>query len=201
MRNILPIALMAALTTFGLFAFMAFLVQNNENNRLIIDDEVTFDVAQTPPPSKYNIIERKPPTPPPVIKQPPNTPVESEPATLVNNLTYNTGVMNIATTPIAFNKGFGDNNAQARPIVQIPPKYPIKAAQNGIEGWVKLTFSINKLGEVIQIKVLDSAPKRIFDKAAKQALKKWKYRAKKENGVAIEQKNLLIQLDFTMEKA
>jgi protein TonB len=201
MKNIFPTALMAALTTFGLFAFMAFLVQSDKPNTIKKEDEIIFDVAQTPPPQKYNLIVRTPPSPPPAIKQPPRTHIETEPTKLINNLTFNTGKIDTGITKVDFNKGLSDKNSEARAIVQIPPKYPILAAKNGIEGWVKLTFTINKLGEVTQIKVLDSSPKRIFDKAAKQALKKWKYRAKKENGRIIEQKNLLIQLDFNMENA
>jgi protein TonB len=200
MKNMLSISLLAGLITFGLFVFMAFLVQNNETKRPLIEDEIFFDVAQTPPSSKYNVIERKPPTPPPVIKQPPSNVVKAQTSEIINDLSYSTRDINTGKTDISFNKGFGSGDAQARPVVQIPPKYPINAAQKGIEGWVKLTFNINKRGEVTHIKVIDSTPKRVFDKAAKQALKKWKYRAKKENGVTMEQQNLMIQLDFTMEK-
>ena len=90
-------------------------------------------------------------------------------------------------------------DADARPVVRINPKYPPTAAKNGKECWVKLIFNINEIGGVFNIRVLDSQPKRIFDKAAKQALKKWKYHAKLANGKAIIQKNLSVQLNFKME--
>jgi protein TonB len=92
------------------------------------------------------------------------------------------------------------NNNEARPIVRVNPKYPMDAMREGTEGWVKLAFDINKVGKVVNISVIDSQPKRIFDKAARQALRKWKYQAKSVDGQAVYQKSRTVQLDFSMEQ-
>jgi len=62
-----------------------------------------------------------------------------------------------------------------KPIVKINPKYPHYAAKEGIEGWVSLSFDVSETGGVENIVVLDSSPKRVFDREAKKALRKWKY--------------------------
>lgn len=78
------------------------------------------------------------------------------------------------------------------------PTYPIHAARNNIEGYVQMSFDISESGVPINIKVLKSVPKKIFNKAAIKALSKWRYAPKVENGKAVVQQNLTVQLDFKM---
>jgi protein TonB len=75
----------------------------------------------------------------------------------------------------------------------------MKAAREGKEGWVQMSFSIDTLGGVTDIKVIDSQPKRIFDREAKKALAKWKYKPKIVDGKPIVQTGLTVQLDFKMQ--
>jgi protein TonB len=79
------------------------------------------------------------------------------------------------------------------------PKYPIDAARNGVEGWVKLVFSIDSSGQVKDVEVIDSQPKRTFDRAAKQALKKWKYKPQVIDGEAVIRQGLQVVLDFKLD--
>lgn len=95
--------------------------------------------------------------------------------------------------------GFG-RDGDASPIVRIDPKYPQQAARDGKEGWVKLSFTITELGGVEDVEVIDSEPKRIFDREAKRALKKWRYKPKVVDGVAQRRPGLTVQLDFSMNK-
>jgi protein TonB len=91
-------------------------------------------------------------------------------------------------------------DGEATPIVRIDPKYPVQAARDGREGWVKLQFTINELGGVEDIVVLEAEPKRLFDREARRALAKWKYRPKIVDGKAEKQFNMFVQLDFTLEQ-
>ena len=50
------------------------------------------------------------------------------------------------------------------------------AARDGIEGWVRLEVTVNPDGTVSQARVLESEPRRIFDRAARQAILRWKFR-------------------------
>jgi TonB family protein len=65
--------------------------------------------------------------------------------------------------------------------------------------WVELSFDINEIGEVVNIKVVKSTHKGILDKAAIRALKKWKYKPKVVNGIAVLQKDLKVRLQFDIE--
>ena len=85
------------------------------------------------------------------------------------------------------------------PLVRIPPEYPSRAQQRGIEGWVLLEFTISPSGTVADPKVIDADPKGIFDDAALKAIARWKYNPKVENGVAVERRGIRIQLTFELE--
>ena len=93
----------------------------------------------------------------------------------------------------------GIMGSEVTPLVRIEPQYPRKARMQNIEGWVTLQFNITPAGTVSGIQILDSKPSRIFDRAAVKALRKWKYRPKVEDGKPVEQKNLRVQLKFTLE--
>lgn len=67
-------------------------------------------------------------------------------------------------------------------------------------GFVLLSFDIDEAGKPINIRVIDSEPKLIFDKSAMSALSKWKYKPKVVDGVAVIQKNLKVQLDFELDE-
>jgi TonB family protein len=62
------------------------------------------------------------------------------------------------------------------PIVTVPYSYPVEAVKNGIEGWVTLIFTINTLGEPINIKVLENSGKDAFNEVSINTLKKFIYK-------------------------
>ena len=79
------------------------------------------------------------------------------------------------------------------PTIRIEPAYPIQAAQQGISGSVVLKYDIAANGKTKNISVIQSKPKDIFDKSAKEALAKWKYKAS-DSGF----EDVLVQLDFAI---
>ena len=85
-------------------------------------------------------------------------------------------------------------------MVRMEPKYPRNAVKQKIEGWVQLSFYIDKEGTPVNIKVIKSQPQQIFDNSAIKALSKWKYRPKIENGIPIVEKGLSVQLDYELNK-
>ncbi|MFT5295109.1 MAG: protein TonB [Colwellia sp.] len=195
--------LLGAAVTFALFSFMAFLVSSGDMTKQEALDNIVVEVNTTPPKSAAERRQRVPPPPPPPPKTPPK-PQAPEPE--VNNnsggLTFNMPSVNLSganTGMSAPGAGFG-RDGDASPIVRIDPKYPPQAARDGKEGWVKLSFTINELGGVEDVDVIDALPKRIFDKAAKRALKKWRYKPKVVDGKPQRRPGLTVQLDFTMDK-
>lgn len=63
--------------------------------------------------------------------------------------------------------------------------YPEKAAEQKIEGWVKMSAVITENGKVTEIQVLDSQPKGVFEKEAKRAFSKWLYKPALLNGKTV----------------
>ncbi len=93
---------------------------------------------------------------------------------------------------------YGKEVQSAIPIVRIEPRYPRAALQTGTEGWVNLTFDISETGAVTNVSVLEAQPKKVFNREAKRAVSKWKYRPKVINGKSVEQKGLQVRLDFNL---
>ncbi|MFZ3532201.1 TonB family protein [Vibrio harveyi] len=71
--------------------------------------------------------------------------------------------------------------AKAKPVFQIPPQYPAKAKQNGIEGYVTLDLLIDSGGRAQEVKVVDEKPDGIFARSAKRAVIRWRFIAPQEN--------------------
>jgi protein TonB len=193
--------LLGAVVTFGLFAFMAFLVSSGDRNKEEQLDNIIVEVNTTPPKSAAEQRRRVPPPPPPPPKAPPKqqTP-EPESSNNTGGLNFNMpGVkMSGASTGLSAPGAGMGRDGDATPIVRIEPKYPIQAARDGKEGYVILSFSINKIGGVEDVKVIEAQPKRVFDKEAKRALRKWKYKPKVVEGKPLVQTGLTVQLDFKM---
>jgi protein TonB len=86
------------------------------------------------------------------------------------------------------------------PLVRVDPEYPPRAKQQGVEGYVDLEFTITPVGTVEDPVVIGSSPALVFDRAAIQAVRKWRYNPKTENGVAIARKGVQVRLRFEIEK-
>jgi protein TonB len=89
-------------------------------------------------------------------------------------------------------------DGDAVPMVRVPPQYPERAMQRGIEGRVLVEFTISKSGSVKDAKVIAYEPSKIFNKAALKAVSQWKYNPKIEDGKAVEQKGIRIALPFRL---
>ncbi|UAA38037.1 TonB family protein [Paraneptunicella aestuarii] len=193
----LAFSLAAITITFLLFVLMQQLITTNEQWAEPIKDTPIISPFFEEQDSAVVARPKIPALPEPKV-QPKNIPPDisddgndeiSEPTDFTIDVPRNT-----YDTTIDLTSGGGD----ARPVVQIEPKYPAKAAQNGIEGWVKLMFDINAQGLVENVRILDAEPKRVFEAEAKRALKRWKYKPKMENGRSVKQTDVLIQLEFNL---
>ncbi len=74
------------------------------------------------------------------------------------------------------------------PLERVPPKYPARAANRHIEGWVKIEFTITTSGTVENAVVVEAEPAEIFDEAALKAINQWIFKEKTVDGVAVEQR-------------
>ncbi len=85
------------------------------------------------------------------------------------------------------------------PLVRVQPMYPPSAANQRIEGWVELEFTISVNGKVKRPRVLRSFPSDIFNQSALQAIKKWKYRPRVEDGEKVETHGVSVRLKFELD--
>ena len=97
---------------------------------------------------------------------------------------------------------FGDFgvNQQAMPLYRVEPRYPTKALKRGAEGYVVMKFTIDPTGKPIDVEVVEANPKRMFEREAIRALKKWKYQPKVVDGGAIAQLGQTVKLEFKIAK-
>lgn len=70
----------------------------------------------------------------------------------------------------------------AKLIQRVQPIYPVEAKELGLEGYVKLRFTLSAQGNVVNPVVTESEPKIVFDFAALDAVKQLKYTPRIVNG-------------------
>ncbi len=68
------------------------------------------------------------------------------------------------------------------PIVKVAPSYPRRAQSRGIEGYVIVEFTVTKQGTVRDPVVVKAEPQGLFDRAALDAVLKFKYKPRVING-------------------
>tara|TARA_Y100000590_G_scaffold139674_1_gene160012 strand:+ start:30589 stop:31233 length:645 start_codon:yes stop_codon:yes gene_type:complete len=85
------------------------------------------------------------------------------------------------------------------PIFKVPPIYPRRAQERGIEGCVMLEFIVTKVGAVRDPVVVWSQPSGIFDRAAMRSALKFKYKPQIRDGEPIEVPGVLNQITFIIE--
>ncbi len=88
----------------------------------------------------------------------------------------------------------------AKIISRSPPRYPNRALKAGTEGWVQVRFEITKEGVPVNIEVLDSEPKKVFDDAAVKSVKKWRFSPARNQrtGLPVGSKNISTKVQFRL---
>lgn len=84
----------------------------------------------------------------------------------------------------------GGNGSGGRNLVvlhRVPPRYPSRAEARGIEGWVRLEITVSPTGTVSKARVVDASPKSVFDRAALEAIRQWRFKPAFREGRAVEQ--------------
>ncbi|WP_442683681.1 TonB family protein [Stenotrophomonas sp. JC08] len=66
-----------------------------------------------------------------------------------------------------------------------PPAYPKAAVENSVSGKVVLRIEVNAEGRATDVKVETSQPQGVFDAAAVEAVRKWKFNPAQKDGKAV----------------
>lgn len=202
-------AILALGVTLGLFLAMYQLISSGSDRRLELDaiagihfgpieipDEIVTRSRRKPP------RRPPPPEPPPVPKLQVSRmpePVQDMPRIEIPDL----------EVPLVSGAGMyigdyrqADQPAEGEiiPVVVIRPMYPRDAAMSGIEGWVKVEFTITEAGTVKDARVIESDPPRVFNREAIRAILKWKFKPRVVEGVAVERQATQV-IDFSLDKS
>jgi TonB family protein len=84
---------------------------------------------------------------------------------------------------------------QAHVIERKALDYPVASLRNGEAGSVTIRVRINATGEPVDAKIEQSSGFRNLDRAARQAVMRWTYAPKIDNGTAVETE-ILVPVDF-----
>lgn len=80
----------------------------------------------------------------------------------------------------------------------VSPIYPRRALENGSEGTVMVQFDINQYGEAVNIAILESDPKRTFDRAVLNSLEKSRFLPMQIDGAPVLAKNVVENFIFKL---
>lgn len=140
---------------------------------------------------------KKPPTPP---VEPPKPEMAKPKFDDVANDAIDMGSMSMdANLSVEGGLAGATGDGEYLPIIRIAPQYPRRAQQKGIEGFVDLEFTVTKLGTTKDVFVINAEPANIFDQAAINSVKKYKYKPTVEDGKAIDVPGVQIRVSFAME--
>jgi len=198
--KILLFFVVGGLAAFSLFALMAHFAYNSDTSVIEPQKNLVVEMLSVPEDRQTEFTEQRLPEPPTRPQKPPKPePIDNRPVEKIalNTLDIDVSVGEFAISGIDLT---GPTEGDAVPIVRVRPKIPIEAIRNGIDGWVTLSFTIDELGGVTDVNIMEAAPENLFEDVAKKALKKWKYKPRLENGKAVSQPNQTVMLEFNLSK-
>ncbi|HAV13448.1 MAG TPA: hypothetical protein DCX06_08180 [Opitutae bacterium] len=174
------------------------------------NDIDAIEFATPPPPP----MEEEPPPPPPPEEEPPPPEFEPPPPPI-----------SLEQLEIALEAGTGDavsgdfampslkidkdelggldifdiNDLDKKPGTQkqVAPIYPIDATRQGLSGWVRAEFIIDKRGNVVNVKIIRSS-NAIFEKPTINALRQFKFSPGEKGGKVVTTR-ARIEIPFTIE--
>jgi protein TonB len=190
---------LASVVTFALFYLMQSMIivegELNEDGKIKVVDFVRVKRSE-----EVKKKDREPPKKTKVDEEPPPPDFKMDQANDMDS--GGLGIAAAIDTSMGIETGGGFSMASADgdavPMVRVPPQYPERAAQRGIEGRVLIEFTISKSGSVKDPKVIAYEPSKIFNRAALKAVSQWKYNPKIEDGKAVEQKGIRISIPFRL---
>jgi protein TonB len=190
----------------ALFSFMAWMVDNGHQRSPDNSETLSFNMVMVEQEQQVQRRQRAVPEQPEMPEPPPEAQTSQSQAEVtplnsmssLPSLDLNTSVDGLAINAPTFSD-FGSNQ-QAMPLYRVEPRYPAKALKRGVEGYVIMSFTIDETGRPVDIQVTDARPRRMFEREAMRALKKWKYQPKVVNGKAIAQVGQTVKLEFKLAK-
>jgi protein TonB len=137
----------------------------------------------------------KPKTPPPPMVQPQMAQANPNAQAVSSSFSADIALDAGLSGGLSLESGDGDY----LPIVKVAPIYPRRAQSRGIEGFVIVEFTVTKTGAVRDAVVVSAEPESIFDRAALDAVLKFKYKPRVVDGVAMEVAGVQNKISFAID--
>lgn len=145
---------------------------------------------------------QRPPKPPP-----PKAPPPPPPQPRLQAPTPGTEPIPVQAVPVSPRielSATGINLAPAEgeylPLVKVQPVYPRRALARGIEGYVIVEFTVTRTGSVRDVRVVESNPPGVFDRAAVEAARKFRYKPRVVDGQPIDVPGVRNKITFRIER-
>ncbi|HCR66597.1 MAG: energy transducer TonB [Oceanicaulis sp.] len=190
----------AAVITFLLFMLMQRLILTDEVELEPARDELAISISEEVEDLSVrqrevtmdDVNEVEPPPPPPQIERQ----VAEAPAEDMNTIA---GEIPEFDAP---DLGSGDvsfdvSDRDAQPMVRIPPQYPPRAAERGVEGSCLMQFDVTPDGTPTNIVALDCTSS-LFERSSIRAVERWRYEPRIENGNAVWRRGVQTSLDYQL---
>ncbi|MEM1438803.1 MAG: energy transducer TonB [Pseudomonadota bacterium] len=189
-----------ALVTSSLLFLMTFLIETGESAVTEPRERQLLDFVRVRQEEVVNREERKPEkpqkpeTPPPDVPPPPTDDVNPD----VSGLSVRAPSINTSTS-IAAPGELSYADGEYLPIVRVAPVYPNRALSRGLEGYVDLMFTVTEAGTV-KDPVVTYTTSSLFNRAATQAVLKFKYKPRVVDGKPVEVPGVETRIRFQLEK-
>ncbi len=170
----------AAVINMALFGLAGFLTSQHRPPRDIIDPVgvslVSLALPEPQPPEEVKEAE-----PPPQVQEKPDfAPDLVQPSIMAGGMgdfAVSVDIDGIGERQSAESFIFDSVDLDQAPqaVVRVPPPYPYKAREQGIEGYVAVKFLVREDGTVGNVNILKAKPKGHFEEEVRRTLPKWKF--------------------------
>ena len=137
----------------------------------------------------------KPKEPPPPMTTPPMQ--QSNPNAGATKNSFSADIQ--ADAGLSGGLNLDSNDGDYLPIVKVAAIYPRRAQTRGIEGFVVVEFTVTKTGAVTSPVVVHAKPEGVFDRAALDAVVKFKYKPRVVDGVAMAVAGVQNKISFEID--
>lgn len=191
-------ALLAALVTFLLFYFMQYLIETESDTPQAIS---VIPIGNSTVPEFENLVFIEEARPEPIVTK--NVPIVREPSR--SNEFSDGPVIRISQERLDIDTSpqgvLPMSNNIMIPLIRTTPNYPSRALQRGLEGFVELSFTVDRFGSVVDPVVINAVPEGVFDRAALQSIRRWRYSPAMNNGQPIETYDVRHRIVFQIDPA
>ena len=92
-----------------------------------------------------------------------------------------------------------DQDGPAVPLFVMQPKYPVFPDGERPAGWALVEFTVTTDGRVLNPRIIESKPGRVFDQVTLDVTPKWRFRPKVVEGTRVDQDKTRVRLVFVKD--